>query len=353
MTTIQWTDVSWNPVTGCSKVSQGCRNCYAEQLAPRVFAGQTVRERISPIVDESSYKTRLRRFTDVRCHEDRLDKPLSWRKPRTVSVNSMGDLFHEDVPKEFILDVFAVMALANTHTFQVLTKRPQRMHELLSDMDGTRLLMHADCERTARWGQDSLLSRWSHARRMTSDVDPWPLPNVWLGVSVEDQATADERIPILLDTPAAVRFVSCEPLLGPVDLCDIVTTEGCAELHRDALYCDVNPADDAGWWGRTLDWVLVGGESGPKARPCDVGWIRSIVQQCKTAGVPCFVKQLGFVPYVDGVQMRVWSPDSRGRSRVTWPKSKKGGDPSEWPEDLRVREYPGQHNAAPQPEEKG
>jgi len=236
-TKIEWTHSTWNPVTGCTKVSAGCQNCYAERMAKRL-AG-----RYGYPADEPFRVT---------LHEDQLSKPLSWRKPRMVFVCSMGDLFHEDVPDEFITKVFDVMAEArwDGHIFQVLTKRPQRMREFLL------------------------------AREALS------APNVWLGVSAENQETADQRIPILLDTPAAVRFVSCEPLLGPVDL-----------YHYLAIW---SPAGDRETWEHDdtcdevqLDWVICGGESGSKARPMHPLWALRISRQCQAARVPFFFKQWG------------------------------------------------------------
>jgi protein gp37 len=178
---IEWTDATWSPVTGCTKVSEGCRHCYAETMAKRFWGD--------------------RHFGDVQCHPDRLEQPLRWRKPRRVFVNSMSDLFHPAVPDDFIDRVFAVMALCPQHTFQVLTKRPERMRAWF---DGGEHLRMTRCFR--------------NFQHYTKPVGPWPLPNVWLGVSVEDQATADERIPVLLDTPSALCFVSAEPLLGEIDL---------------------------------------------------------------------------------------------------------------------------------------
>lgn len=262
MTTIEWTDATWNPATGCTKVSQGCKNCYAERVFPRVYA-----------------KTG-RKFTDVLCHPDRLDAPLHWRKPRRVFVNSMSDLFHEAVPESFVDEVFGVMVDADHHTYQILTKRPKRM-------------------------LDYMASRYGHGGGQLR-----PPSHVWLGVSVEDQETADERIPLLLQTPAAVRFVSAEPLLGPIVFDQQVHLERRTKILTGAS-------------APRIDWVIVGGESSPKARPCNVEWIRSIVQQCKDASVPCFIKQLG-------ANVHGWCAEITG----------KGGDPSEWPADLRVREWP-------------
>lgn len=254
-TGIEWTDATWNPVTGCAKVSQGCKHCYAEREWPRMtklvpaYAG--------------------RDFTDVRTHSNRLDQPLRWKRPRHVFVNSMSDLFHEAVQDEFIDRVFAIMAMAKQHVFQVLTKRPVRMRDYLNH-SGRRLAI-------------------DHAARQLGIAEAFtyrnlPLPNVWLGVSVEDHAAADERIPLLLDTPAAVRWISAEPLLGPVVLPE------CTGDHR----CKLNGID-----GHSehplggLDWVVVGGESGPKARPMSPRWVRNLRDQCAAAGVPFLFKQWG------------------------------------------------------------
>ncbi|WP_116201310.1 DUF5131 family protein [Amycolatopsis circi] len=228
---IEWTDATWNPATGCTKVSPGCDHCYAETLHER-FHGKGS-------------------FATVTLHPARLDVPLRWRKPRRVFVNSMSDLFHDDVPDEYIAKVFGVMAAASHHTFQVLTKRHGRMRSLLSD-DGFREQVFL----ANNLDQGDVLG------------EGWPLPNVWLGVSTEDQRWADIRIPALLDTPAAVRWISAEPLLGPID------------LHR-------------GWSARRLDWVVVGGESGRAARPMHPEWARSLRDQCVEVGVPFLFKQWG------------------------------------------------------------
>jgi len=238
-TGIEWTEATWNPVTGCSKVSQGCKHCYAEREWPRLSA---------PRPKPNIYTGRA--FTDVMCHPEKLGIPLRWTKPRMIFVNSMSDLFHESVPDEFILHVFHIMA-AGRHTFQVLTKRPERMMQFLNN--------------------------YQHLRSR-------PLPNVWLGVSVEDQATADERIPLLLQTPAAVRWISAEPLLGPINF-DSDLRDG---LH--ALGCGDK---DCSCGDRGIDWLVVGGESGPQARPMHPDWVRSLRDQCQSAGVPFFFKQWG------------------------------------------------------------
>ncbi len=339
-TSIEWTDATWSPVTGCTKVSAGCKHCYAEGVAER-FWGE-------------------RKFTDVRCHPERLEAPLHWRKPRRVFVNSMSDLFHEDVQAEFIGRVFAVMALCPQHTFQILTKRPQRMADLFAD--GIVGPVRGWAEQIA----------WERTRDAGSNLPAnqfrlsWPLPNVWLGVSAEDQATADERIPLLLETPAAVRFVSCEPLLGPIDVTVLQRSDGWQVDSLRGIYshsCDEGFDHPAAYeevpGGPHLDWLIVGGESGPNARPCDVAWIRSIVEQCGEAGLACFVKQLGAVPFVgDGKHTHVSGyrgygvvcdqgdpcPHCGKHPITQWPslvlRDRKGSDPSEWPDDLRVREFP-------------
>ena len=306
-TTIEWTDTVWNPVRGCSLVSAGCANCYAMKQAHR-FSGKG-----KPYEGLTELGPQGPRWTGkVRLVPDVLEAPLHWRQPRRVFVNSMSDLFHEDVPDEFIDRVWGIMSLAPRHTYQILTKRPERMLAVVS----------------------KLVAR--HACRDGSD---WPLPNVWLGVSVENQQTADERIPLLLQTPAAVRFVSAEPLLGAIDLC---------------RYCAPNfPCD---WPG--LDWVIVGGESGPKARPCYMAWILSIKDQCQAAGVPVFIKQLGSqprgwcaaIPHGDEPESSYERDycDLYEASEIPEPCSgrcgclvdRKGGDMAEWPADLRVREFP-------------
>jgi protein gp37 len=236
--TIEWTDATWNPVTGCTKVSPGCDHCYAERITNR-FGGPGA-------------------FDTVVLHPERLTMPLHWKKPRMVFVNSMSDLFHDDVPDEFIRDVFVKMEVCTEHTFQILTKRPGRMASLLG-----------------RWKRE-----WETAERMPTTIPRIPLPNIWLGTSVEDQKWADVRVPKLLETPAAVRFLSCEPLLGPIDF------EFLGELELPA---DVDGAPYAGG----IDWVIAGGESGPDARPMHPDWARSLRDQCIEAEIPFFFKQWG------------------------------------------------------------
>jgi len=398
---IEWTDATWNPVTGCTRVSAGCARCYAYQLHDQRFVaqGKAASVALGNAPHPDGVKLAHRRaieqarelglklplpaqydvpFSVVQLHPERLEAPLHWRKPRRVFVNSMSDLFHEDIPDDFLDRVFAVMALTPQHTYQVLTKRPERMREYLS------CLMPAVRLELAAKGLGYTFTYWglgAPAGGVWAGPD-WPLPNVWLGVSAEDQEQADKRIPVLLDTLAAVRFVSCEPLLGPIDL----TAIDYSKSHRDRLIRLLRGRDDEalnsilagmdhpdaepfaanvltgryfdGWddvEGATIDWVIVGGESGPGARPCDVEWIRSIVRQCQAAEVPVFVKQLGSRPYVtagaDGnfhedarawPHKRAWDVGLRAGVAVAdiRLRDRKGGNPEEWPEELRVREWP-------------
>lgn len=232
---IEWTDTTWNPVTGCNKVSTGCKHCYAETMAKRLQA-----------MGNPRYVNGFR----VTLHHDKIHEPRRWRKPRRVFVNSMSDLFHTEVPEWFVTKCFRVMLACPQHTFQVLTKRVD----------------------------------W-----MASVLRSWNLPpNIWLGVSIENQEQAYLRVPRLREVHAAkTRFLSCEPLIGPISSL---------------------PLDD-------VHWVIVGGESGPEHRPMNPDWARGIRDQCKTAGVPFFMKQMGGHP-------------------------NKRGNLEDIPEDLRIREWP-------------
>lgn len=331
-TGIQWTDRTWNPTRGCTRVSEGCRNCYAETVAAR-FSG--------PGQPYAGLATRgpARWTGKVQLLRDRLLWPLSWRKPQRIFVDSMSDLFHPDVPDAFIEEAFATMALARRHTFQVLTKRPERMLEFFERRPGEGLRR----ERVATvmgW----IIGDSERGRRDVNDVwdgRAWPLPNVWAGVSVEDQATADARIPLLLETPAAVRFCSYEPALGPVNFRHIDDDAGARARGITRHYFPSGgptPHTDAlrgfnlnGHHTR-LDWIIVGGESGPRARPFDVAWARATVAACRAAGVACFVKQLGARP--------MFCSASRPQGEAISLRDRKGGSMDEWPEDLRVREFP-------------
>lgn len=218
---IEWTQMTWNPVRGCTRISEGCRNCYAERLATRFAGAGQAYEGLSIMTPAGPrWTNRVNLVPEV------LEQPLRWRQPRLIFVNSMSDLFHPDVPFEFIQRVFNIIERCPQHTFQILTKRSQRLRELASHLN-------------------------------------WP-PNAWMGVSVED-ARVTSRVNDLQAVPARVRFLSVEPLIGPID-----------EL----------PLDD-------IHWVIVGGESGPGARPIEQEWVENILQQCRTANVAFFFKQWG------------------------------------------------------------
>jgi protein gp37 len=263
---IEWTDATWNPTRGCTRVSEGCRNCYAEMMAARFSdPGQWGH-------GFAEMKAGDHRWTGkVELIESQLLLPLHWRKPRKIFVNSTSDLFHESLPDEAIDRVFAVMALCPQHTFQVLTKRPERMQ--------------AWAQRNATGGH--IFHVASTIGKPLSGI--WPLPNVWHGTSIEDQATADERIPRLLQAPAAIRFVSYEPALGPVDFRRIVSETHQIDTLRGWVKFDRPSPDDF----RYLDWIIVGGESGSNARPMHPDWARSVRDQCSAACVAFFFKQWG------------------------------------------------------------
>ncbi len=255
---IGWCDRTWNCVTGCSPVSPACEHCYARRMANRL-RGRAGYPRANPFA--------------VTLHPDRLAAPLHWRKPRRIFVCSMGDLFHERVPDEFIWRAFNMATSGNRrHTYLFLTKRPERM----------RLWFGTYQERFWHYHDAG-----EPPRPYVSA--PWPDPQLWLGVSVEDQATADERIPPLLQTPAAVRFVSVEPMLEPVDLWGVryPWQDGHAGLGS------------AFAWGDGIKWVIAGSETGPGARPAQLGWFRSLRDQCQAASVPFWLKQTGTRPEQD------------------------------------------------------
>jgi protein gp37 len=248
---IEWCDATWNPVTGCTPVSEGCENCYAKRLAGRF---PQIHGRYIPVDREyGSAEFEQREFSEITLHHDRLNDPLHWRKPRRIFVCSMGDLFHEQVPEGFIFSVWNTFLKAPQHTYMVLTKRPKRMMQLLRHV-------HADIH-------------WKGAL-----IPSFPLPNVWLGVTVENDKHLD-RIFTLLEAPAPIRFVSTEPLLGPL----IFGSTFLRKIRFGANRAGTGP----------LDWVIVGAETGPGARLMNLGWARSIRDQCKAAGVPFFFKSAG------------------------------------------------------------
>lgn len=319
-TGISWTEATWNPIAGCSVVSPGCTNCYAMREAgsrlahTAKFSGLTEPSKAGPIWTGH-----------VRFWESAVEQPLRWQKPRMIFVNSMSDLFHEEIPDQWIDEIHAVMTVARWHTFQILTKRPERMRDYYkSPTVASRVWLEVTKYAETRPDDfcDWMLMNRSAMEQYHENIFgerrqlpvemilELPLPNVWVGVSVEDQRRADERIPILLETPAAVRWLSVEPQLEHIDL----------QLMDVAIQSCHS--------GR-ISWIVVGGESGPGARPFNIAWARWIVRQCKAANVPVFMKQLGANPY--------WQEDAIAPLPL---RDRKGADPTEWPEDLRIREYP-------------
>lgn len=266
---IEWTDEVWNPVIGCSKVSPGCAHCYAERMAGRLAWMDYTEDGYDRVVHHRKGRP-LAAWNGKLEHqgEKAMMKPLHWKKPRRVFVNSMSDLFHEKVKPDWILQVWRVMFLAPQHTFQILTKRPEQMRMILTE--------------------------WLPYAWQLAYLEPWlgVLPNVWLGVSVEDQQRADERVPVLLETPAAVRFLSCEPLLGPIVLSED-TPEGLFSWLDGGVEMGMGSISGRELGASRIDWVIAGGESGPEARPMHQDWVRGLRDQCQAAQVPFFFKQWG------------------------------------------------------------
>ena len=302
-TKIEWTDAVWNPITGCGKVSEGCRNCYAERMSKRL-AG-----RCGYPMDEPFRVT---------VHEDKYIEPLTWRKPRRVFVNSMSDLFHPDVKDDWILALFVAMGLTYEHTgqmeevspghqagihrpkhtFMILTKRSERMRDFVKRLTSGEL--DEEWVKNARFYSTFIASKIGSPLPGNAifTFGKWVkdgMPGLWLGVSVENQATADERIPLLLQIPAAVRFISAEPLLGPIDLTNINLGNNSWRNSLTGKFTGHHPFGGAksAMQENKLAWVIVGGESGPKVRPMHPDWVRSLRDQCQAANVPFFFKSWG------------------------------------------------------------
>lgn len=274
-TKIEWADKVWNPVVGCSRVSEGCRNCYAERMARRLVA-----------MDVHAYDgtVNARGWTgQVNEVPEWLGKPSRWKKPQRVFVNSMSDLFHPSVKVEYIANVWAVMGIEDRHTYMVLTKRADRMMEVLNSQEFQD--EYRDCVRIL-------------TENTFTGLD-LPLDNVGLGVSVENQKAGKERLPLLLQTPAAVRFVSVEPMLGRVDLGNFL----CIDYSEGRLTL-----------GRYLDWVIAGCESGPGARPFEMDWARDLRDQCVSANVPFFFKQ----GVIDGRVVKMPKLDGQVCDETPW-----------------------------------
>lgn len=323
---IEWTDATWNPIvtfnrqTGrrgwfCTHVSDGCRFCYAEHINGVRDTGL-------------GYAAQGLKEIEIRLLPEVLEQPLRWKRPRKIFVSSMGDLFHEAVGDDFLDSVFASVALAQRHIFQILTKRPQRMMGYLGENcsgSARHGAVNRAIERLAEEKRTSEQEVWNVRRRCAAWAPqcPWPLPNAWLGVSVENQQTADERIPPLLRTPAAIRFVNYEPALGPVDLhrylfdaacpvCSTWSSTARAWLGRPCPACGHEPYPAV-----RLDWVIAGGESGPQARPPHPDWFRIVRDQCRQDGVPYFFKAWGewapHGPIADGDRLHFSSARPRNR----------------------------------------
>lgn len=289
-TSIEWTDYSWPVINGCRRKSAGCVNCYAERLASTRLRHT---ERYKGLATYSEHGPRW--TGESRLDRIELAKPLSWKSPRRIFVCDMGDLFYEGNSFEQIAAVYGVIAACPHHTFQILTKRAERMVEFYEwcEKRGTDgLSMFPDDPSDWRIRQMLNVAVRRNGANMSKHQNhggPWPLPNLHLGVSVENQDATD-RIEKLLRCPAAVRWVSAEPLLGSIDLTDVTSWSDTGREQWDTLRREYD--DELGRDGPRLDWVVVGGESGPDARPMHPDWARSLRDQCRSAGVPFFFKQM-------------------------------------------------------------
>lgn len=347
-TEIAWTDSTWNPVRGCARVSDGCAKCYAIGQAHRFAGPGQPYEGLTVVRPQTATRPGVDWSGKVRLVPEALGVPLKWRKPRKVFVNSMSDLFHPGLSNEEIAAVFGVMAACPQHTFQILTKRPERAakwfewvnrgyaRDFLPNQLGALQSAMGWFIGGAPKELQIRSKAWERATEVVLEADAWPLRNCWLGVSIEDQKRADERIPWLLQCPASVRFISAEPLLGPLDLRCIVHCQ--SNYKSDAIPCGApeEPLRIDALTGLTrdgeemfsverleyprIDQVIVGGESGRGARPFDLSWARSLRDQCRAAGAAFFYKQSG--------------------SQHACEHSSKGGCLECIPEDLRVREFP-------------
>lgn len=315
MTDIEWTDETWNPVVGCSVVSPGCTNCYAMRKAWRLGAMKaTAHYRgLTKRVNGRIVWTGAMKLAP----EALLMKPFRWKKPKRIFVNSMDDLFHEAIPDALIDRVFAIIALNPHHTFQILTKRAERMRDYIA-------LMDASASRRAHLAEEVV----KIDRAMPFENLRWPLANVWLGVSAEDQARAKERVPHLLATPAALHFVSAEPLLGAIDFAAWLfgpAREACGKRKARPQAPTATPSNRAGGLPATIDWIIAGGESGPNARPAHPDWFRDLRDQCAAAGIPFFFKQWGS-----------WAPDDGEGGLVTLDRQLRAEE-VQWAGDRFVR----------------
>lgn len=325
---MKYWNATWNPITGCTSASEGCANCWAKELHER-FHGKGS-------------------FDKVTLHEDRLTQPLHWRKPRVVFTD-MCDPFHEAVPDAFLDRMMAVIALSPQHQFLLLTKRSKRMLEYMTRREVLPGSFSRKFGAEYKTPCDKVYSLIRDHYGYKDRELLWPLPNLWLGITAETQQTADERIPDLLTTPAAHRWISVEPMLGPIDLHAVPRPDNAYFQWRGETGCigpKSEPDDYVYACKQGISWVIVGGESGSKARPCNVDWIRGVVGQCKDAGAPVLVKQMGSGPVIHPNQWCEWfdSADWPGQTVATEMeirlRSRSGADPSAWPADLRVQQYP-------------
>lgn len=375
MTSIEWTHPpgfkgeSWNPVVGCTHHGAGCLNCYADELHTKRHKAFVAHNGVYPKNGKPMPAQYAHPFEVVQLMPERLYEPLRRRRPTCWFVNSVSDLFHKDVPDEFIAEAFAVMARADWHRYIILTKRAERMRDLLSSEDFCDLadqmgsvaqeMLEESEARAGRFDPNARMLGDCRSRDYSITPDR-PLAHVITGVSIANQNDADRLIPILLQTPSACRAISAEPLVESVDLrprlhgyCPHCGADGevfefsarsddlqkCHRCNRTYAHGGLRKYTDAAgdtMYRTGIDWVIVGGESGPGARPFDIAWARSIIQQCKAAGVPVFVKQLGRRPH-DSLTGADWSIEGM--------VDKKGGDPTEWPADLRIRQFPQTSNS--------
>ena len=291
-TGIEWTDATWNPTRGCTRVSDGCVNCYAETMASRFSDEGQPYEGLAT-------RSPARWTGKVTCYPDRLDIPIRWRRPRKIFVNSMSDLFHKEIPDSFIERVYATMALCPRHTFQILTKRSERQMEFNNAEEIAKKVYwwlaetcSGDLYDHAMWDREELFG----------EGHPWPLPNVWHGVSTENQKAADEHVPNLLNTKSAVRIISVEPMIGPVNLRHIDETTG-------SYFNALSRKEGIAYRGVGLDQVICGGETGPYRRTMEESWARDLRDQCKDARVAFFMKQMtGREPIPADLDIQEWPP---------------------------------------------
>lgn len=338
---IEWTGRTWNPIRArlpegmklhqhkglkilepgtwgyhCEPVSPGCVNCYAEAMNKRTLPAWGT---------GLAYSVPNRSRVEIFLDQKELDAPLHWKKPTMVFACSMTDMFADFVPDEFIDRMFAVMALCQRHTFQVLTKRAERMPRYFKASRVCEVIRTN--EKVVLWfGSTAHDGAYTTANLRTANWSSFPLPNVWLGISAENQQYANERYEYLRQTPAAVRFISYEPALGPLNIGEMVRACKCLPFP---------------------DWVIAGGESGSKARPFDLVWLKALAGECRAFGIPLFVKQLGSAPHdVEGRISHRADPLPRPDGFCRYLNDKKGGDPAEWPEWARIREFPHQKGEA-------